>query len=430
MADSFIWGLVRNWRYNRNKKKLLRNIDIENDNAKGIVRYQPSPIESFFNGQVYPSKIVVSGGVVEFRAGAILGAGIAAYNQSIPAVVLHAGNRRLETIFDQEFAGGNYVRINSNNPIYDPLIGLSNAEINKLFMSSAANGCEIKSAGKYYLDGVTDFIKSKGVNPYLDMYMNAPHMQLFDKIDQAEAQGRISANAAQDIKSKIVQGQIERNNIEYFFDTLKQQGGGGGGVFATKQNISNAESIKKVAERGGTVLIDILSSANSQLVNLIASEISIFLSTGQRLLLVIDSISVEASEALSKILKTNFQNCGFMLVSEDAYSALGGNDSLFSSFVGSASKYVVFNHTSAISAGKWSQAIGDYDKHEVSKNYLNTANYNSAFSIIPGQTQGDNLNVSLKRENRVKPEEIMRMRSNEAYIYDAQNQEFAYCEIT
>lgn len=429
MADnneSFIVGLIRSINDKKKRKRLLKNVENENSHAKGIVNYLPSQIEAFFNNQSFPSNIIVSGGINEFRTRAIVGASIAAYNQQIPIIIIHANNKLLESNFNQTFGSNNIVCINQNNPIYDPLIGLSNLEICKLIMDSATNGCEIKSSGKYYLDGITDFMRTKGVNPFIDMFLDCPHLQLFDKIDQAENSGQISPLVAQDIRSKLTQGQIERNNVEHYFDTLNHQGNS---IFSKKINLYRAESIRKVVQHKGIILIDILSSSNSQVINIIANEVINLLSSGQKLLLITDSITIDASEVLNKIVKSNFNNCSYMMASEDAYSALSSNDNTFSSFVGSCSKFIIYHHNSAISATKWSQVIGDYDKKEISTSIVNTSNYQSTFSIIPGKIKGDNLNIGLKRENKVKPEEIMKMKPNTAYIYDAQIQELSYVEI-
>jgi len=324
------------------------------------------------------------------------------------------------------FSQVNYKCINSFNSIYDPFYGLNNSEINKLVLDSAIGNNEIKPNGKYYIDGITDFIKSKKISPYIDMYITCPHMELFDKLDQAESKGFLLPNDNQNIKSKLMQGQSERNSIEHYFDTLFHQGGN---IFANKSNLAKATSIKNIITKNGVAMIDIVSSTNTLLINLIISEVINSLSSGYKVMLVLDSISVETSEILNKLVKSNYPNCSIIMASDDLYSTLQGNDALFGSYVGSCSKYAVFRHNSAISATKWSQIIGDYDKADISENHMNISNYQSYFSIVPGKTQGQAVNISMKRENRVKPEEILNLGTGEVYIYDERSQELAFCQI-
>ena len=51
------------------------------------------------------------------------------------------------------------------------------------------------------------------------------------------------------------------------------------------------------------------------------------------------------------------------------------------------------------------------------------------FSIVPGQMNTDSINVNLKRDYIVRPEEISRMAKDEVYIVDAVNSELAFTHV-
>lgn len=138
--------------------------------------------------------MVFSGGLNSIRARAIARAAECAYLQGYSVVVAHCSNQELDNTLTAYF-GSNYIcSVNAGNPVYDPFWGKSNAAIGRLVLNSTSKGDEIKPVGKYYLDGISDFMRAKGVQPYCHMYITCPHLTLIDKINDAETKGQISSN--------------------------------------------------------------------------------------------------------------------------------------------------------------------------------------------------------------------------------------------
>ena len=102
---------------------------------------------------------------------------------------------------------------------------------------------------------------------------------------------------------------------------------------------------------------------------------------------------------------------------------------MFASVVGKSLKTIIYKHTSGLTCGKWAEAIGYYEKKEITNTYTSGSNYQSMFTIIPGQLNTNTMNINLKREYIVRPEEISHMSKNEVFIIDSINDELAHTFI-
>ncbi len=422
--ESLLFGIFRNIRSKRNRKRILQNIEIENENNKHIVRYKPSPIEAFFSPSDPLGNVMISGGIPLLRNRAIIGSLQSAVNNGIGIVILHAGNISLEAMVQQHYPGS--VVFNRATAIYEPLMGLSNAEICRMIQEATTTQSDIPSAGQYYLEGMTEFIRSKNISPYCEMYITCPHLELFDKVDEAEMKGYITSALAQKIKTYLMQGQMHRSDVERYFNTLRHQAQG---LLVNKLNLSYAKNLQMTIRNGDISILDIGSTSNDLLLNLVFEDLSSSINSGRRALVVIDGINLSANDRVERFIKTSGGGVYTVISSDDVYSALNADDNLFNSCVGKSIKSIVYQHASGVSCAKWADVFGFYDKKEISNTYSNGQNYQTMFSIIPGQAEGENLIVNIKRTHRILPEEINHIKKDEVYIYDSVNNELAYTTV-
>lgn len=422
--ESLIWGLIRNAREKKNKKIFLQNIEIENENNKAIVKYRPSQIEDFFSPTEPVGNIVISGGVEHLRNRSILGSMIPSYNNGIPIVVIHFGNANLETLLQQQV--GNLTVFNRKNSIYDPFVGLSTYEICRTIQCSATKQCELRSGSQYYIEGMTEFIRTKNIPPFCEMYMYCPHLELIDKVDFAESKGLINSNQSQKIKTFLVQGQAQRSDVENYFNVLRQQSQG---LLCSKLNLNQAKSIRSVINNNGVCCFDVGSNTNDLLISLILEDLLSAAASGKKITLIIDNPNLIKGDKIENIAQNSGGNINLVLSSQDIFAAVNGDEALFSMVIGKALKLVVFNHSYGMSCNKLSDALGSYDKKEIVTSINQGTNYTSMFTVIPGQMNNQGITVNIKRENRVLPEEINKLSKDEVYIKDATNNELAYTTI-
>lgn len=416
-------SLFNTWLANRRTKQTIRNIEKNNELRRNITRYEPSDIEGFIERDKQVGSYVISGGVSDNRAKAAASVVACALSQGVPTVVLHEGNTTLQQhVVNATAFSGNKVIITSSTSVYDPFYNRSNQEICNLIINSAGNHTLINAHGQQYILGIIDFIKSKNIPPYCEMLVTCPHNTIFEKIDDAQQNGYITDQRATDIRNQLMQGQGERANIQAFFSQLAYQGAG---ILSNRGNRNSAVNIRTAVSHDGLIMIDIGSSTNDILLNLIVNEIKEVLTSGKTMMLVLDGISINSNELLAKVIKSLSSRCLTTLVSDDVYSMLGADDNLFHSFVGNACKCVVFSHNVGVTCNKWSEVFGYYDVDKVSQNIGNNQNYQWGY----GFGSQYSISVSSNREFIVKPEELARMAINEVYVLDRNARELAYTTI-
>lgn len=414
--------MLISWVNRRQVNKNIKRIYTANCERRNVTEYKPCSLEDFFNPNDKIGGLLVSGENDELRIKAESIMAVWAYNKGIPVIILHENNMALEQAIQQIFmTTHNCYVLNSSNPLYDPFVGLTDTQIHNLIINSADVKREIKVDGKYYIDGMTKFIRSKNIQPYCYMYCTCPHYDLFNKIDAAERNGQITTDQAFNIKSLLKQGQGERAAIEMFFDTL---GSEAAHILAKRGKTSYARSIQSVYDLGGVASIDIMSASNSILINVIANEIKNVLTRNKPIVVILDSITVKKNEGLYNLLKNSPQKCHFAVCSKDIYSMLNDDD-LFKVLLSSSSKYIIMRHISEKSSEKISESFGQYDIDEVSQTMGGHGMFHGDF----GYGANKSINVNRKRESVIKPEEIRSLSDREVYVYDALNKETAHTII-
>lgn len=410
---------VNNHLEKKNIKRILNN----NENRKNITHYEPSDIEAFIERDPQIGSYIISGGLEKYRVRSAVAVVACSLSQDIPTIVLHEGNELLQS--DIELLTANYGNkdiLTNSSFAYDPFYNRSNQEICHLIANSTGRQILIGALGQQYILGMAEFIERKAKRPYIDMFLRCPYDTLIDRINYDQQSGKLTVQEATVIRNQLIQGQNEQPNVQSFFSQLTYQGAG---VLARKNNRSSLINIRETVNNHGLIMIDIGSSTNEILLNLIMNEIKEVLAHGKKVMLVLDGININANELLADIVKSLSSRCLITFLSDDAYSMLGSDDNLFHSFVGNACKCIVFSHSVGITCNKWSEVFGYYDEDKISRTAGNSQNFQWGYGTGTTHT----INVTSERSPVVKPEEIARMPRNAVYILDRNLQELAYTTL-
>lgn len=412
-ANNLLQSVTKNTPEHRNMKR------------RGITEYQPSEIGGFFPLDEIADQMVVSGGNDKIRAEAIEAyVQLALYRQT-PVIILHNGDRILEQYMMTILGStGLLGLVNSMNKKYEPFVGKDSRTIGQMICESAPKDLEIKANIRSYIEGMCRFLQSRKAVPTYQMLSTCPHGQMIFKVDEAVMNGRLSQTRGQEIKMRLIAGQNEYYKIENYFYDLNMQID----PILWRYNKGNKEkpvNIFSALKQKGVLMVDVGSSSNQMLINLLLSELRIALQQGHQMACVLSGIDISDNEYLQHMLEQSSGKCKMAVISRDVYTSCNADERLFHLLLGKSMKNIIFTHSSNVSATKWAEGIGSYDKEETSYSY-SQGKSRSPTQFFATTSSNQSKSISIKREYIVKPEEILRMEEREAYIYTKVTNELAH----
>ena len=417
--NSGFMGVIKSLTMSRN--------DLINARNRSVTDYKPCAVDAFFEPANGLYNVVASGGHPAVRSAAIEAQTLCAISNGFPVIVLHESNSELAGRLRRSISPiGKYLEISPHSPCYEPFYGLSELEIANEITETAPKEFDLKFNARYYIDGISTFIKKKGKNLSFNMFSTCPHAMLFDKVDELQLQGHLSDPEAQDIKSKLMMGQSESLKIESYIADLKMQMSPM--MYHSRQGFKPM-NVLTALKQNAVLCFDISAATNKLLINTIVYQCKLALIKGIQFALIIDSIPTNANEAYEALIKASPDKIVKMISSDDLFAMVGGDDKLFAAIVGNSQTTIVMSHTSGHSARMWAEVFGEYDKLEESYSTSRGSSRRSPFSPFSSPNYNRTVNVSRNREYIVKPEVIMRMGQTEAFILSAARGELAHLQL-
>jgi len=395
----FIFNIIRN-----------RKIRKYNKHARGLEQYQKITTDALFPSDSYQENIIVSGGDVVERATFSERILRNAVIRNRAVIILHISNWNLEKMIASNGFG---MISNKNSKTFDPFTSFELQEICQVVLDTCKEKYDIKPTGRYILQVVYDLLSAKKMRPYFANYADFTYHQMASRINDSLTAGEITQSQATDLNSLLMMGQSEISKIDTFFSDMKSQIGH---IAATNPAGVSAQSVLYAIKSGKTLCIDLNSSANVMLIEMIVNSLTIAMSRGYEFSLYLDDVAIANNEMLKNVLcqKSNHNN---IIFSKDLYALLNGKEDLFSTIVGETEKTVLLSHGSHLSCEKWAKYIGEYEKIDVSHN--TSGGFFAAgqwgYSSNLGQT------MTNKREYKVNPEEINRLPHGQVFVYDNRN---------
>ena len=387
-----------------------RRIRKYNKQSRGLEEYKSITTDILFPSESCEENIIISGGDAGMRLNFSEQVIKNSFVQRRPMIILHLGNGGLENII----ARNNWGVIASNrSKQFDAFTYFELQEICQVVFDTNKTKYEIKPPGRYILQVVHELLACQKMRPYFANFAGFAYHQLADKINDCLNRGLLTQDAANNLHSLLMMGQAECAKIDTFFYDMKAQLShvSVDNPSASKGGMSIISAIKS----GKILCIDLKSSANVMLVELIVNSLTIAMNRGYEFSLFLDDVAIANNEMLKNALcqKSSHNN---IICSKDLYALLNGKDDIFTTLAGEAEKTVLLSHGSHISCEKWSKYIGEYDKIDVSHNrsggFFQSGRWGYAQNA--GQTMTD------KREFKVKPEQINRLPNNGVFVYDNQ----------
>ena len=384
-----------------------RRIRKYNKEARGVAEYQSAVVGALFPPNTYKDSVIISGGGNGERLYICEELLHNAHNANHSVIILHTANGALENVVARYNFG---TVVNERNKMFDAFTSFEFNEIFQVVTDTCKSKYEIKPAGRYVLQVAYDLLVNKGRKPYFSRFANCPYFKLSDHIATRLSSGAITQDEADRLNSYLLTGQVECPRIDTFFIDMKAQLGY---LLAPDPESVKAVSVLSSIKKNQILCIDMKSTTNVMLMELIVNSLVIAMNRGYDFSLLIDDIAFVNNDMLKNTIcqRSNHHN---IIVSKDLYALTGGKEDIFSAIIGEADKTVLFSHNSSISCEKWSKYVGEYDKIDVSQSHNAGWHQSSKW----GYSSNDGQTETMKREAKVKPEQINQLLQNEAVIFD------------
>lgn len=394
--------------------KVRKNVQRSNQSSRNLNDCAVD-IANVFQSNFPVGNVMFSGDDFNLRNEVIVEASMTAFFNGSPVIIIHSSNNNLNSMLELKL-GNKLTEFGLAPPYgapYDPLKGYSDQELINNILCSSSGVVDIKGPGVYYLEGITRFIRSKGVVPYLMMYLTCPHAFINDKVLEAQINGYLTQKDATEILTYISQGESEKSNIELFFRIINQQLGP---TIANKSNLGYSESIRSAVSKGSVVSFNLSSYVNQASLNILLTEIDSLVSKGLKPLIIFDDVKHASSGMVKEFISRSGVDYYVFVSSSDTYSSLDSDEGLFKSFTSSCTHLIITHHGSRISCQRMSELTGEYDKTEINVAYNDTTHRMNIFTIIPGTANTVTQNLIKSREAVVKQEEISNLGNREAVL--------------
>lgn len=410
------------------KAVTMTNIDRTNLMNRNVVEYRPCNVNAFFDPAKGVYNAIISGGNNQLRTSAMVAQTMCAVQNGFPVIVLHEGNRLLEQQLKNKFSGtGKYREVSDSSPCFEPFYGLTDLEISNQILETAPKEYDVKFNARYYVDGVSAYLKASGKNLSYKLFSTCPHGLIFDKVDDLEMQGKITNSEAQEIKSKLMMGQSENYKLDTFLASLRMETEPF--MYVSKRGQKPMNIISAI--KSDLILcFDVTSVTNKVLINTIIYQLKLALTRGMQYQIIIDSLPINSNDAYASFIRSPSDKVCQTIASDDFYAMVGSDEKVFSAVVGDTQTLIVMNHPSGQSAKKWAEVFGQYDKFEESYLKSRGGSRRTPFSVFSSPNYSKTVNISKNREYIVKPEDITRLGSGEAYVLSSALGELAHLVLT
>ena len=413
------------------------NVKNTNRNRRGITYYKPSHISGFVGDDGYQNNIICSGGSSELRSEMIASLCIVATNANVPIIILHQGDtdltNRLRSVYTKHSA---YIEINSNSYYFDPFYDMTRQQISKIIVDTSPQKYNMTSDAEAFIDVITGLIEYRGRNVCLHDMADCPASKLSLAVQNIASKYALAPSVVSELQINLAQGQAESRKVMAYLKELYVECANF--LPQHKSDYQKCVSLPYIVKHGMVMNFNVVSEQNTLLLRIIAEQLQLLVRNRQMFYLVIDDIPVTDENSLSKICNGRSGSIKYAMCSGDLYSICGGDEKMFGSVLGSSKKWFVFQHTSGISADKWSGAFTKYKKIGVTTNHsrhkgggwgLGGPLFGKPF-LNWNNNAGYQQGVSYKDEDEavIRAEEIIRIPSRGGYIYSSDDREIAYVD--
>jgi len=323
--------------------------------------------------------LIISGGNSADRFLAVTSILNEASKRSIPTIVLHSG-----------FAPFNQF---SQNTFYDPCVDKDSDEIAEIFTDAATNALNIDSVVHSSLKLIADILQAVKGSITLSDILAFPCDDVIGYLDDIKTNS-ISESQYDKFKQRYNNPAV-RDNMQRLlplFAKLK--------TLAQKNKSAQPINFQQAVMDRKILFFDVLSDSNAVLKELVFADINRLTEFG-KFWVVTEGISFigKAESKVDTVFVKNQNNITLIYSGEDVPSLTAQTENTFETLTGGNSQLLLFAHTSAASAEKWSGHFGKEHKTKISKKVDKSA--------FIGVKQGQGDEISTEQDYKFPPQHFM-----------------------
>ena len=381
--------------YHFNRKRAIKKIHLANETAKNVKMLGRISGSQLFANTCMENNII-SGALPDVRAELVIEDCRKAQDAGLPVIIIHAGNKTLESLFANSFLRSGGIIINKMWDYYAPILRRNATEATQLLAeASAVTRYSLDSDAAAYINSMIQILHFKNRPATVRHLSICPHEQLNMIIANLEKNHIITAIKADNIRSNLSSTET-RNLVKQYLQSLAVSDILAGG------NYSRCISIKDVIDTAKICIFDIASYSNQALLGIMLAELNEAAQAGKIFKVIFDSTGFLATnETILNTLKSN--NFNWTLSMPD-FSCIADEKSM-NNWLSLSDKTILFSQKISTSDAI-SKAIGNYDHIDITGSDAGSNTFGKMGYHFGRNTT---INTSIKRQPVIKGEKIANM---------------------
>ena len=385
----------------KNKDRYYQD-EIVKQNKRRLPTLPKIGVDSFCNNYyVDMHNTIISGGSVKNRAIAEYSLIRRAQQLGLPIVVVHSGNRYMKSGVELNYQSGDI-------GYYDPLIGKDSDSFADILTDLASN---LLQSG----------------NDLFGLWALVADILLMQ--DEPITLARLASFRCTDIPQVLADmagaGTI---SSEQRFEYTNRYGSVNSSIHEAQRVLAKLKflpsppegaelcSLEDILSAGGIASIDIISDTNDVFKEICFADIDRVMKQGRNFLLIVENLSFLKREShVDNVLLRNSGNMSLLFAADDVPSMTQESDEHFQTLVSGQTNIMILNHSSAASARKWSDYLGQQYVTQVERN-TGTSKENTS---LLKKTNSSGITVKEERRDIVPPESITRLLDYQSYVLEA-----------
>ena len=411
--------------------KIKRTDDFKSNDRSANIYYAQGKLNQL-GGYIcygdYPINFIVSGEVTGYERYEPVREYIGKYIGHIPIIILHNNNMNIEHMLYNVCQVSRpkcpvWV-VNNQNRQWEPFFGMSDMQVISILrklaekMNYSLSPSFQRVAMAHFdilrllklpmsLSGLHYLCKFRDMGEFHENILALP-------CDQSRAM-RIWADLGTDLTGGDNQFDLFRTIIMGFANAAFLDG------WNPDNNICD-RNIAHAVNYNAVYAMPINESQSELILTYITEEMKM---AGRPFIIITDGIKLQDEYIADYLTDPNNNNFFYGAIGRNIAESFGQNENMFKRLCAKTQYIILFKHATSATASKFSEVIGNYDAMKSESTYGRDIRH---FSLMP-RDNTKTVSYSIENRNRVKPDAITRLESNQAIVFNTNNDQVIFYNV-